>query len=61
MGANEFEMAFDAFLDRHEYDDAENALFVIVRAAFLAGWQAAGGNPPKAEQVLHLLDIKGKL
>ena len=37
MMDNEFEAAFSCFLERHEYDDAESALFEIVRAAFLAG------------------------
>lgn len=50
MMGNEFEAALSAFLDRHEYDDAENALFEIVRAAFLAGWRAAGGEGPQAER-----------
>ena len=33
----DFDKAFDDFLDRHEYDQAENALFAMVRIAFLAG------------------------
>ena len=41
MMDNNFEAAPSEFLDRHEYDDAEAALFTIVRAAFLAGWRAA--------------------
>lgn len=56
MHTNEFEAAFSAFLDRHEYDDAENALFTIVRAAFAAGWQAAGGDPPQPERIFQLLE-----
>ena len=56
MMGNDFEAAFDAFLDRHEYDDAENALFAIVRAAFTAGWLAAGGDTPRAERIFQLLD-----
>lgn len=56
MMGNEFEAAFDAFLDRHEYDDAENALFAIVRAAFTAGWLAAGGDAPQPERIFQLLD-----
>ena len=56
MMGNEFEAAFSAFLDRHEYDDAEAALFEIVRAAFLAGWRAAGGEGPQAERIFQLLD-----
>ena len=56
MMGNEFEAAFDAFLDRHEYDDAESALFAIVRAAFTAGWLAAGGDAPQPERIFQLLD-----
>ena len=56
MMDNEFEAAFSAFLDRHEYDDAESALFEIVRAAFLAGWRAAGGEGPQAERVFQVLE-----
>lgn len=33
MMDNNFEAALSEFLDRHEYDDAEAALFTIVRAA----------------------------
>ncbi len=36
-----FEKEFDAFLEKKEYDDVQEALFQLVRAAFLAGWQAA--------------------
>ena len=36
MYSNEFEHAFSEFLDRHEYDEAENALFSMVRIAFAA-------------------------
>jgi len=50
----DFEKAFDDFLDRHEYDQAENALFAMVRIAFVAGWLAAGGAPPKPRRVLEL-------
>ena len=44
MLSNDFEKAFGDFLDRREYDQAENALFAMVRIAFLAGWKAAGGE-----------------
>lgn len=43
-----FEGAFSDFLDRHEYDEAESALFSMVRISFLAGWRAAGGAEPSA-------------
>ena len=55
MHSNDFEYAFSEFLDRHEYDEAENALFAIVRAAFEAGWLAAGGTVPKSEKIFQLL------
>ena len=50
----DFEKAFSDFLDRREYDQAENALFSMVRISFLAGWKAAGGDPPKPQKVLTL-------
>lgn len=49
---NTFEEAFGNFLDRHEYDEAETALFSMVRIAFLAGWKAAGGEMPQAQPIL---------
>lgn len=55
MMDNEFEAAFSCFLERHEYDDAESVLFEIVRAAFLAGWRAAGGEYPSAERIFQVL------
>ncbi|MEG0050333.1 MAG: hypothetical protein RR865_14345, partial [Clostridia bacterium] len=48
------------FLDRREYDQAENALFAMVRIAFVAGWKAAGGEPPQPQkifQIMHKTDI----
>lgn len=55
MYSNEFEKCFADFLNRHEYDEAENALFAMVRIAFSAGWQAAGGAPPQSERIYELL------
>lgn len=46
----DFETAFSDFIDRREYDQAENALFAMVRIAFLAGWNAAGGQSPRAPE-----------
>ena len=51
----DFEGAFRDFLERREYDQAENALFSMVRIAFLAGWRAAGGNPPPPQKVVELI------
>ena len=55
MHSNEFEHAFSEFLDRREYDEAESALFAMVRIAFAAGWKAAGGAPPRAERIFELI------
>lgn len=55
MNTYKFETAFDQFLQRHEYDEAEHYLFSMVRLAFAAGWRAAGGDPPKAERLFELI------
>ncbi len=54
MTLPDFEQAFSDFIDRREYDQAENALFSMVRIAFLAGWNAAGGSPPAPQKVIEL-------
>ena len=59
MYTNDFAAAFSAFLDRHEYDEAENYLFSMVRLAFSAGWRAAGGEPPVPEKIYQLLSPAG--
>lgn len=55
MPNDNFELAFSNFLDRREYDDAESALFELVRAAFLAGWKAAGGTLPEPQPIIELI------
>ena len=55
MMSNDFEEAFGNFLDRTEYDQAANALFEITRAAFQAGWLAAGGQPPVPQKRCQLV------
>lgn len=57
---NDFEKAFSDFMERREYDRAENALFSMVRIAFAAGRLAAGGKPPKPQKIftiVHRADI----
>ena len=61
MMSNEFEEAFSEFLDRQAYDEAESALFDVVRAAFLAGWKAAGGPTPITRRILQLLEREGEV
>lgn len=51
----DFEKSFSDFLDRKEYDRAENALFSMVRIAYKAGWLAAGGSAPPPQKVVELV------
>lgn len=60
MESNNFEKAFSDFIDRREYDAAENALFDMVRISFKAGWEAAGGDPPPSQPVFRLLPKEPK-
>ena len=55
MDHMDFEKAFGDFIDRREYDEAETALFNLVRISFKAGWEAAGGNPSKPQPVVRLV------
>ncbi|MEG0778529.1 MAG: hypothetical protein RSE64_06435 [Oscillospiraceae bacterium] len=55
MTSNDFEKAFGDFIDRREYDQAENALFAMVRISFLAGWKAAGGDPPQPQKIFRIM------
>ena len=45
MYSDQFEWAFEAFLNGKEYDRQQESqqeiLFAVARAAFAAGWQAA--------------------
>lgn len=55
MESDDFELAFSNFLERREYDEAENSLFCVVRAAFLAGWKAAGGEYPEIQPIIQII------
>ena len=55
MMSNEFEKALDAFLEGAEADEAHQALYDIIRAAFLAGWRSAGGDPPQEQRIFELI------
>lgn len=52
----DFEQAFGNFIDRCEYDKAENALFALVRSAFKSGWNTAGGKLPEPKAVVTLIN-----
>ena len=56
----DFEKAFGDFIDRREYDQAENALFSMIRISFKAGWLAAGGKAPKPQKVFELVRMSKK-
>ena len=53
MMSNEFEKALDAFLEGAEADEAHQALYDIIRAAFLAGWRSA--DPPQEQKLFELI------
>ena len=55
MYTNEIEEAFSNFLEERAYDEAESWLFSMMRLAFAAGWQAAGGQPAKAERMFEVI------
>ncbi len=55
MESNDFEKAFSDFIDRREYDEAQNALHSMVRTSFRAGWQAAGGDPPTPHPIFSIV------
>jgi len=61
MHNDEFEKEFSDFLDCREYDQAESALFAMVRIAFTAGWRAAGGPPPRPRTMLRLIHKKSMI
>ena len=55
MMSNEFEQALDDFLAGTQADAAHQALYDIIRAAFLAGWRSAGGDPPQEHKLFELI------
>jgi len=58
--SNHFEKSFSDFLETRDYDQASEALFTVVRSAFLAGWKAAGGEPPMMSAIFHIFPDKEK-
>ena len=55
IAMQDFEKSFSEFIDRREYDEAENALFSIVREAFKAGWHASCGELIESQKILELV------
>lgn len=58
-GNDIFEKEFGSFLESKVYDRAESSLFALVRAAFTAGWRAAGGEEIIPEEILSLVPKNG--
>ena len=58
MESNTFEKAFSDFIERHEYDEAQSALFDMIHISFKAGWESAGGNPPEPQPVIRIIHGK---
>mgnify|MGYP004556786965 CR=1 FL=1 len=55
MMPDQFESAFGKFIEQQEYDGAAQAIFSLARAAFLAGWLAAGGDAPQNERLFRII------
>lgn len=51
---NDFEKAFSDFLETKEYDQTEQAVFELTRAAFKAGWSAAQSNPDSKPKIFEI-------
>jgi len=50
MQTDIFEKALDEFLQGKNYDHAEEAIYQLARAAFLAGWYAAKSCPSNEQE-----------
>ena len=57
MQTDSFEQSFDKFLEQKEYDNAQAAIFSLVRAAFFAGWKARESQP--SAKIVPLQSSKG--
>ena len=44
MNEIEFDKALSDFLDDEQYERTSEAMFSLIRAAFIAGWKAALGS-----------------
>lgn len=55
MMDNDFEKAYGDYLESMAYEETENLLFSVLRNAFLAGRQAAGGSAPIAARIFEIL------
>ena len=44
MNEIEFDKAFSEFLDDEQYEKTSEAMYSLIRTAFIAGWKAALGS-----------------
>jgi hypothetical protein len=44
MNSDNYEKAFDEFLESEEYERVQAAMFELTRAAFRSGWIASSNN-----------------
>ena len=51
----DLEKAFGEFIDHMEYDEAQSALFSIVRTAFKAGWLASGSKDIESQKIIDFI------
>lgn len=49
-----FEQLYSSFLESRVCDELADDLQSIVRRAFLAGFQAAGGDPIQSDRIIEL-------
>ncbi len=49
-----FETAFAEFWEGRECDDLNHVIYDLIKAAFAAGYQAAGGEPPEYPRHVRL-------
>ena len=54
----DFETAFSQFLESNQYDQFEGMLFCMVREAFMAGYQMAGGDLSQMPPILRVIKEK---
>lgn len=52
--SDDLEQKFSDFLECDIYDQTENAIFTMLRIAFLAGWEAAGGELPQPRKTFYI-------
>ena len=58
MRSDNFEKAFGNFLESEVYDRGEDTLFALARTAFIAGWEAAKGEPSESHGSFQVLNSR---